>query len=100
MKEILLLVFLSGMTGILYSQNSFKESIKDYDDICFCSVGLEHPKEILDMDNNLEILFGLKNGRTLKELDRLGIKYNQSQISLLEASGLIEAKDSVLMFRT
>ena len=73
MKKLLLIVLLSGMTGILYSQTSFKENIKDYDDICFCSVGLEHPKEILDMDNNLEILFGLKNGRTLKELDRLSV---------------------------
>jgi len=95
MKNLLLIVFLSGMTGILYSQNSFKESIKDYDHICFCSVGLEHPKDILDMDNNLEILFGLKNGHTLKELDKFGVKYNQSQISLLVASGLIEVKDSV-----
>ena len=73
MKKLLLIALLSGTTGILFSQTSFKESIKDYDDICFCSVGLEHPKDILDMDNNMEILFGLKNGRTLKELDRLSV---------------------------
>ena len=95
MKKLLLIVLLSGMTGMLYSQNSFKESLKNYDDICYCDVGLKHPKIILDMDNNLEILFGLKNGRTLKELERFGVKYNQSQISLLLASGLIEVKDSV-----
>lgn len=95
MKKLHLIIFLSGITGMLYSQNSFKESIKDYDDICFCSVGLEHPKRILDMDNNWEILFGLKNGCTLNDLNRLGIRYTQSQIGLLQASGLIKLHDSV-----
>ena len=95
MKRLLLMIFLTGITALLYSQNSFNESIKDYDDICFCNVGLAHPKEILDLDNNLEILFALKNGRTLNELNHLGVKYNQSQITLLETSGLIKAKDSI-----
>jgi len=72
----------------------FNERIKNYDDICFCNVGLSHPKEILDLDNNMEILFALKTARTLHELNKLEIKYTESQINLLKLSGLIERKDS------
>jgi hypothetical protein len=42
----------------------------------------------------MEILFALKTAHTLQELTKLEIKYTESQISLLELSGLIERKDS------
>jgi hypothetical protein len=89
------MILLIGVIGSSYSQSTFKESIKDYDDVCFCEVGLAHPATILDMDNNMEILFALKKGKTLYELDKLGVKHNESQIGLLLASGLIEKKDSI-----
>lgn len=95
MKKYILLIGLIGLIGELtYSQTTFNERIKNYDDICFCNVGLSHPKEILDLDNNMEILFALKTAHTLQELTKLEIKYTESQISLLELSGLIERKDS------
>jgi hypothetical protein len=95
MRKLILITLLTGITSILYSQNAYKNVIKDYDSFCFCSVGLEHPNEILKLDNNLEIIFALKNTKTLHDLSNQGIKYNQSQISLLETAGLIIKKDSV-----
>ncbi|MFC2104661.1 hypothetical protein ACFLS4_04835 [Bacteroidota bacterium] len=87
-----LIVFIGNS---IFSQTAFKETIKEYDDVCFCSVGLEHPRSILNLDNNLEILFSLKEGKTLNELDKMGVKYSNSQILLLKSSGLIKKVDSI-----
>lgn len=96
MNKYILLIGLIGLVGELtYSQTTFNERIKNYDDICFCNVGLSHPKEILDLDNNMEILFSLKTAHTLQEFTKLEIKYTESQINLLELSGMIERKDSI-----
>lgn len=95
MKNIAATLLLGLLGMATYSQPNFKESVKNYDDVCFCSVGLAHPANILGMDNNMEILFALKTPKTLHELTVLGIDYTKSQISLLKLSGLIEKKDSL-----
>lgn len=93
------LIFLLAFTGLIaqsiYSQSDFKDRINNVEDVCFCDVGLSHPLSLLYMDNNMEILFALKSGATLKDLDKLGIKYTVSQINLLKFSGLVTKKDSV-----
>ncbi|NOZ46410.1 MAG: hypothetical protein GXO79_06470 [Chlorobi bacterium] len=89
-RYIIILVFQITLFGNLYSQ----ERIEDYEDICYCSVGILHPASILKLDNNLEILVSLKKGKTLKELDSLNISYNKSQIILLQTSNLIKRKGS------
>jgi hypothetical protein len=94
-KYILLSILISFLGEPIYSQPTFKENIKDYENICFCEVGLSHPMRILNLDNNLEILFALKTGQTLYGLDKLNIKYTGSQINLLEYAGLISRKDSI-----
>lgn len=95
MKKYILFIGLIGFIVVSsYSQTTFNERIKNYDDICFCKVGLSHPKDILDLDNNMEILFALNTAHTLQELTKLEINYTESQINLLELSGLIEGKDS------
>jgi hypothetical protein len=93
-KYILVIGLISFLGESIFSQTNFKESINNYDDICYCNVGLSHPMEILNLDNNMEILFAFKTEKTLHELDRLGVKYNKSQINLLEFSGFIENNDS------
>lgn len=96
MSKYILLTVLIGLIGnSIYSQPIFKDEIKSYDHICFCNVGLSHPMEILDMDNNMEILFALKTGQTLYELEKVGVKFKESQINLMELSGLIAKKDSI-----
>ncbi len=96
MKKIILLIAIICLIGKQsYSQTTFKEKIKNFDDICFCNVGLAHPKNILKLDNNMELLFALKTGKTLREIGKSGIKYTDSQIKLLLLSGLIEKKDSI-----
>ena len=94
-KHILLTVLIVLMWELIYSQPSFQERIKNYDHICFCNIGLSHPMKILDLDNNMEILFAFKKGQTLHKLDRMGIKYTDTQMKLMEFSGLIEKKDSI-----
>jgi hypothetical protein len=89
-KRNILLIFIYQIVfiGYIYSQ----ERINDYDESCYCSIGISHPSSILDLDNNREILFSLKNGKTLNELDSLHISFNKSQIVLLETSSLIERR--------
>ena len=86
---ILTVIFQIIILGNTYSQ----ETINDYEDNCYCSIGILHPSSILHLDNNFEILFSLKTGETLKELDSLNISYNKSQIVLLQTSNLIEKRD-------
>lgn len=96
MKSNLLLILLVFFIRVsVFSQTSSKDKIKNYDDICFCDVGLSHPQSILNLDNNMELLFALKNGHTLPELNELGIKFTYSQIKLLKLSDLIEKRDSI-----
>ena len=93
MKKFILLILILGFyTQLAYSQ--IKDTISNYDEICFCNIGLIHPMGILRLDNNKELIFALKNKRTLHELEKLGIEYSESQIKLLQLSGLIEKKDS------
>ncbi|WP_321371158.1 hypothetical protein [uncultured Draconibacterium sp.] len=94
MNRFILVVIIIGF----YSQSVFsqdRDSINNYDDVCFCNVRLAHPEGILRLDNNKEILFALKNEKTLHQLDKLGIAHSESQIKLLQLSGLIEKKDSL-----
>ncbi len=89
---LLLLTFILVKTG--FTQLDFKENIEDYNNVCFCDVGLVHPYTILKMDNNKEIVLALKKGKTLSELKNMGIQFNASQIKLLTLSGLVTKKDS------
>lgn len=92
---ILLLTFVSLLSQSIYSQNQFQDRIKNFDDICYCQTGLTHPMRLLSLDNNYDIVNALKSGLTLKQLDRSGIKYTDSQIRLLQYSRIIKRKDSV-----
>jgi len=92
--------FLMCMSTILFSLNAQtvnNNMFENYDKICYCSVGLAHPQKILDMDNNLEIVFRMGQGKSLRELKLMGTIFNKSQIELLLASGLIEKKDSLYL---
>lgn len=92
-KFILIVIIIGFYSQSVYSQH--KDSISNYDDICFCNVGLAHPMRILNLDNNKEIFFALKNKKTLRELDKSGVIYSASQMKLLQVTGLIEKKDSL-----
>lgn len=95
MKKILSTLMISLLGSLAYPQSTFKERINNYEDICFCDVELSHPMLIIEMDNNMELLFAIEKGRTLNELRQSGVKYSQSQINLMEVSGLIGKKDSI-----
>jgi len=96
MKKTTLITFLIVLSQLsVFSQATFKETIKNYEDICFCNYELAHPVEILYLDNNLELLFAMKEGKTINQLKKSGFKFTKSQINLLKYSKLIEKKDSL-----
>jgi len=90
MKKTFLLVILSFYWLGLFSQD---KNINEFRKICFCTYGLAHPYSILNLDNNWDLLFAFKNGKSLDELDSLSINYSQSQIKILEVWNLIERVD-------
>lgn len=92
-KLLLILPFILVKTG--FAQLNLKDNIENYDDVCFCNVGLVHPYKILELDNNKEIVLALKKGKTLSELKKMGIQFKVSQIKLLTLSGLVTRKDSI-----
>ena len=94
-RKITLFALLIGVVCNTYSQTLIKPNIKEYDDTCFCGIGISHPYSIIKLDNNFEILLALQKGKTLTELDNLNVSYKQSQIFLLKASELVKKKDSV-----
>lgn len=73
----------------MYSQ----KEMKDYESSCYCSFSGTHPFQIIDEGNNWELLVALKEGKTIDELNKIGIKYTQKQIEVLQAMNLIENKD-------
>jgi hypothetical protein len=95
MNKGILIIGIFWLTSSSLNSQTISENARNYEDFCFCEVGLSHPKVILDLDNNLDILIALKTTNTLHGLDDLKIDYTLSQINLLELSGLIEKKDSV-----
>ncbi len=96
MKRLFCLIVIIGWLGNLASaQSNFSEQLKQYDDVCFCNVGLMHPKSLLNLDNNMEIVFACRTGKTLNDLKNLGIDFTKSQMRLLRLADLIQKTDSV-----
>ncbi len=98
MKRLVIFSFLVLGMNVLFSQAKTKSPEK-IDDICFCKIGLLHPNKVLYLDNNLELLVFLKQGKTLEELSKSNIKFTFSQIRLLLISGLIK-KEGTLFYTT
>lgn len=61
---------------------------KSFDLSAFCSYNNYHPSEYLT-DNNWDILCAFAQPGTTAKLDSLGIKYNKSQLRLLEVGDLL-----------
>lgn len=78
-----------GLIGGVMSYEAFYKRMKAFDQFYYCIYDDMHPREILEMDNNLEIVFYLRSGKTKKELRNNGIEFKISQLSLLKSYNLI-----------
>ncbi len=67
---------------------------KSFDLSAFCSYNNYHPSEYLT-DNNWDILCAFAQPGTTAKLDSLGIKYNKSQLRLLEVGDLLTCNNDV-----
>lgn len=75
-------------------ENLGQRSFKEVDVIAFCSYEEWHPDYYM-LDNNWQILCALRTPHALADLDSMGIRWNQSQIRLLQVGGLL-AKEGKL----
>lgn len=67
---------------------------KSFDVTAFCSYGSFHPSQYLT-DNNWDILCAFTVPGTTSRLDSLGVKFNKSQLRLLEVGGLLTSAKGV-----
>lgn len=68
---------------------AFYKRMKAFDSHYYCIFNGMHPKELLNLDNNLEIAFFMRNGKRIKDLRSMGIDFKHSQIRLLKSYDLI-----------
>ncbi len=73
----------------LFAQKTDHDKYWEYwENICYCSVNdFYFPSTILSADNNLELIFTLKDGLTREQLNSLNILNTKSQLLLLQYSG-------------
>jgi hypothetical protein len=88
-KNLIIVLLLALISNKMYSQ----KGMKDYDANCYCDNSGTHPFLIINKGNNWDILVALKDGKTLEELKKTGIKFTQKQIEVLQAMNLIDKKD-------
>ncbi|NJO68406.1 MAG: hypothetical protein HC830_03255 [Bacteroidetes bacterium] len=82
--------FISLLTiALTISSLNGQVGLADYQQTCYCNLGQIHPKSIIKLDNNWEILKAMTMGCTLQKLDTLRISYTKSQIRLLQLCNLI-----------
>ena len=63
---------------------------------CFCIRARSNPKTVVRMDNNGEVLLRCVGGASRESLVSSGIAANQSQLTLLEAYGLVTIEGDVI----
>lgn len=72
-----------------FSQND----IKDYEYTCYCTLIGANPRDIIETGNNWDLLLALKDGKTLDELDKSGMKYSRKQLAVLQALNFVKKQD-------
>jgi hypothetical protein len=89
--RISLLIFLltAAIGNTAFSQND----IKDYEYTCYCTLIGANPRDIIETGNNWDLLLALKDGKTLDELDKSGMKYSKKQLGVLQALNFIKKQD-------
>lgn len=96
-RKLFLSLCLALLPTLLSAQN--QDSIigrpyTSFDLSAFCSYNNFHPSEYLT-DNNWDILCAFVQPGAVAKLDSLGIKYNKSQLRLLEVGDLLTCEDNV-----
>lgn len=90
-----LLFLLIPGAAICQTIDSDGVGLDEYDVTQYASVKSFSPRQIMFFDNNDQIIMACRNGKTKKQLDELGISYNESQIALLRAWRLLDRADDV-----
>lgn len=80
--------FLLGAPAVA-QEDLEQRSFKEVDVMAFCSYEEWHPDYYM-LDNNWQILCALRTPHALADLDSMGIRWNQSQIRLLQVGGLLD----------
>lgn len=77
-------------------QGTIHRGLKDYDIIQYAIVDRQGPRNIMFLDNNADILLACKVPRSVPDLKKSGIDFNESQRALLETWRLVrDEHDSV-----
>jgi hypothetical protein len=87
--SLLMFLFTAAIVNTAFSQND----IKDYEYTCYCTLIGANPRDIIETGNNWDLLLALKDGKTLDELDKSGMKYSKKQLGVLQALNFIKKTD-------
>jgi len=94
MKQHLFFLFMLSPL-LLSAQPIDYNNLDNWESICFCSYSSFHPSTIVKADNNWQLLYALRNGLSLAQLDSLNIPYNQSQLLLLRSQRLLRRSQNI-----
>src|SRR5271157_5027678 len=87
--KLLIFLMLAMACNTVFSQND----IKDYEYMCYCTLIGASPKDIIQTGNNWDLLLALRDGKTVDELNKSGIKYTPKQLEVLQAIKFIRKQD-------
>jgi hypothetical protein len=94
MKQYLFFLFIL-VPLLLSAQSTDYNNLDKWESICFCSYSTFHPATIVRADNNWQLLYTLRNGLSLTQLDSLNIPYTQSQLLLLRSQRLLRRSQNI-----
>ncbi|MCK4661440.1 MAG: hypothetical protein KAT68_01135 [Bacteroidales bacterium] len=89
MKRKILTVILLIIFNNVFSQNK----MNDYEKYYYCMVGYLHPQRVIESHNNWDLLNTLADGKTLSELDELGVTYSKKQLDILQLLNFVKKQD-------
>jgi len=88
-------LFLSSPV-VLLAQTVDYNDLDNWGHLCYCATNNTfHPEIIVRADNNWQLLFAMKDGLTLKQIDSLKIPYSQSQLLLLRSHRLLNRSQNI-----
>lgn len=94
---LIIIYFLSPFTLAQKTTNKGQNDLSNYDIVQYITTANNgSPDNIIKLDNNSAILLNSVEGKSAKQLNDIGIKFNESQVKLLKNWRLIKEEDNIL----